>query len=146
MRQHEQINRDGMDICFCKLQPKHNKTTTLTYTGAKRTLFYVDKNQKLEAIKSTNKAVGGGNKEYIDFEEFVYELEENTMIYLTSDGYTDQNDSNNDKFGSLKFKDLLTTLANLPLELQYSAIKDAFFTHKGDELQRDDVTVMGIRV
>ncbi len=145
LRQKDLANRDGMDLCLCKLE-KNDTLTQLTYSGAKRPLYYVNKLNELEHIKSTHKSIGGGNKEHIDFEEFSYVLQTGEMIYLTTDGYTDQNNTNNEKLGSLKFKTTLLEIANLEIAEQYEKIKSLFDKHKSNEPQRDDVTVMGIRI
>ena len=145
LRQKEMANRDGMDLCLCKLE-KNNELTKLTYSGAKRPLYYINSKNELIQIKSTHKSIGGGNKEHIDFEEFSYTLKADEMIYLTTDGYTDQNNADNEKLGSLKLKTTLLEIANLEITQQYRQIKLLFDTHKSNEQQRDDVTVMGIRI
>jgi serine phosphatase RsbU (regulator of sigma subunit)/uncharacterized membrane-anchored protein YhcB (DUF1043 family) len=145
LRQKDHANRDGMDICLCKLE-KQDHTTLLTFAGAKRSLLRVNLENNLEQIKGTYKAVGGGHKEHIDFEETTHQLQVGEMIYLTSDGYTDQNDLHNEKLSSVRLKNLLLSIAQLPIVEQYEHIKTTFLAHKGNETQRDDVTVLGIRI
>lgn len=145
LRQKDMLNRDGMDLCLCRLE-KNDTLTQLTYSGAKRPLYYINKFNELEQIRSTHKSIGGGNKEHINFEEFSYALQTGEMIYLTTDGYTDQNNADNEKLGSLKLKTTLLEIASLEITEQYEQIKLLFNTHKSNEQQRDDVTVMGIRI
>jgi serine phosphatase RsbU (regulator of sigma subunit) len=145
LRQKEMANRDGMDLCLCKLE-KNENNTILTYAGAKRPLYYVNLAQELIQIKTTHKSIGGGNKEQIDFEEVSQIIQPNEMLYLTTDGYTDQNNVHNEKLGSAQLQKIVKNMAALPMEMQYTQVKDEFYKHKTKEIQRDDVTIVGIKI
>ena len=145
LRQKKMANHDGMDVCLCKLEKKE-KTTQVTYAGAKRPLYYVNRQGILEHIRGAHKSVGGGSREHADFEEVIQEVQPDEMLYLTTDGYTDQNNSTGEKFGSRRLKTILSEISYLDMKQQYLHIEEVFHHHKQRELQRDDVTIMGIRM
>ena len=68
------------------------------------------------------------------------------IVYLTSDGYVDQNNPEHKKFGSPKFADLLTSIAKLPLEQQKQELEQALDDFMENEAQRDDIVVIGIKI
>ncbi|WP_338793504.1 SpoIIE family protein phosphatase [Bernardetia sp. MNP-M8] len=73
-------------------------------------------------------------------------MEEGDCFYLSSDGYADQNDKNDLKFGSHKLKQLIHDVAHLPMKEQGNIIKQKFDQHKGKEAQRDDIAIIGVRI
>lgn len=68
------------------------------------------------------------------------------VIYFFTDGYQDQfGGTNRKKMGSSKFKEILLSLYQKPMESQKKILLDSFTHWKGEEDQTDDVTVAGIR-
>jgi len=69
------------------------------------------------------------------------------QIYLFSDGYPDQfGGPRNKKFMRKQLKEMLTSIAEEPLDNQIKQIETAFDDWKGDEFQVDDVSVLLIQV
>jgi serine phosphatase RsbU (regulator of sigma subunit) len=68
------------------------------------------------------------------------------MLFLTTDGYSDQNGAGGRRFGAERFKALLGSVASLPPDAQRQALLGELDAHQGPERQRDDITVVGFRV
>ena len=69
------------------------------------------------------------------------------MIYMFSDGYSDQfGGPDHKKFSSSSFKLLLTAICDQPLEAQRKRVETEFYRWKGNEPQTDDVLIIGLRI
>lgn len=146
LSQQDNRNSDGMDICFCKI---NLKTHQVWFSGAKRPLYITKKDGTFKEIKGDRKSIGGREREKDNAKEFTtteIQLESGDMIYLTSDGYADQPNSQGKKIGSLQLQHLLKNIASLPAQKQKQELTDMLNVHQGDTKQRDDIAIMGIRV
>ncbi len=147
LRQRESANDDGMDVCLCLIEEEGEGKSKITYTGAKRPLYYMEKDTDvLREIKGTNKGIGGVMKKYRPFTNESVILESGSMLYLSSDGLPDQNNSDNRKLGSMKFKHTLQENSNMNLDEQKEALASILYKHMGDTPQRDDITVVGVKI
>jgi len=68
------------------------------------------------------------------------------MIYLLSDGITDQQDQDNQKFGSTQLEGLLNEIGQYDVPRQHEELVGRLENHQGDENQRDDITLVGVRL
>nr|MCU0393333.1 SpoIIE family protein phosphatase [Thermoflexibacter sp.] len=117
----------------------------VTFAGAKGIAFYVQDNEIIQ-LGSERYSIGGSLKKERKFTNQTIILPENTMIYLASDGYIDQNDPERVKFGIKNFKEILSKIHQYPVQLQYDTLLDTLKKHIGEEEQRDDISVVGIRL
>jgi serine phosphatase RsbU (regulator of sigma subunit) len=135
------LSKAGMDVCLCVIDK-----TNITFSGAALPL-YVVKNGVLETIKGSSAHIGG--KQKVDmpvYEQHVIPREPNMHIYLTSDGYGDQSNESMKKFSTKKLRELIERVHTLPIEEQYREFDERLKEHQGAEPQRDDITVIGIRL
>jgi len=138
---------DGMDIGLCRVDLPAGK---ITYAGARRPLFYAANSEFIE-IKGDRKSIGGRQKEIkhtftnheIDIPD---KNQDGIVIYLTTDGFADQHNPGNRKYGSRHFKQFLRSIASLPMAQQKEALLKELDRHQANEEQRDDITIIGIRV
>jgi serine phosphatase RsbU (regulator of sigma subunit)/tetratricopeptide (TPR) repeat protein len=145
LKQSEGANNDGMDLGICVFR-KSDNGFTMTYGGAKHKLF-VWTNNELQEVKSDRKMIGGvGVDENQDFSEITMELQKGDVVYLTTDGYIDQADETRHSFGPIRFKSLIQDVAKLPMEEQGEAFHHALQEHQKDTEQRDDITVLGVKL
>jgi serine phosphatase RsbU (regulator of sigma subunit) len=143
LKQKQDKNRDGMDLCFCLLE-EIETYTKLTYAGAKRPLF-IYQNKEINEIKGTRKSIAGGqNEKPFNQQEFL--LHTGDAIYLSTDGYIDQGNEARQRFGTPKLKKILQEIAPLPMAEQKNILKKSFHEHKQSAPQRDDIAVIGIRI
>lgn len=68
------------------------------------------------------------------------------MLYLTSDGYADQNGDFTPKYGSKRLHDYLKKISSLPADIQQQLLEEEIDSFKGAQAQRDDITVLGLRL
>ena len=74
-------------------------------------------------------------------------MQEKDTLYLFSDGFVDQyGGREGKKFKAQKFKELLLSIQNEPMNRQKELLEEAFEAWRGNREQIDDVCVVGIRV
>ncbi|GEM_PF-224863 len=146
LKQEESNNRDGMDIALCVIDKKNKY---LEYSGAHNPLVYVQGDTK-ERVRGDAQGIGGGNRtSEITFTKHQLNLEEALNFYIFSDGYQDQFGGNKRrKFMSGRFKKLLFSIADKPMEEQGKIVETIFDNWKQGKTfsQLDDVLVIGVRV
>ena len=75
------------------------------------------------------------------------ELKPGDCIYLTTDGYADQfGGKNGKKFMSKNLKELLVKTSVKTLNEQKTELESSFKEWKGDCIQVDDVTIVGLKI
>ena len=67
-------------------------------------------------------------------------------IYLISDGLADQHNPEFNKMGSLKVRGLIEETHGLPAQEQLQRISEYLERHQAEARQRDDITLLGIKV
>jgi serine phosphatase RsbU (regulator of sigma subunit) len=143
LKQDETIesSHDGMDVCMCVIDNKK-----LTFAGAKRPLYYVQNNEFYE-IKGDRKSIGGRQKEEErTFTNHSIDLTTETMLYMSTDGYQDQHNTKQEKFGVKRFRDLLHSIADKPMEEQKDILEKTLAEFSEGEKNRDDVAVLGVKI
>jgi len=135
------IIRDGMDIGLCVIDRKRKK---IEYAGAFFPLYLIREDSLIEV--NADKIIIGMNPDgqsYIDHE---IDLMENDIFYLFSDGYVDQfGGDENKKFMYRRFRYLLLTIHNFPVNDQKSILEENIKTWMGNNEQVDDMMVIGFR-
>lgn len=140
-------SRDGMDISLIKI---NLKTKLATWAGANNPLWIIDKQGESKSIEAEKQSIG--YSEFIDdFINHEVQLNNGDMIYLFSDGYSDQFGGTTEKVGGKKFRksNLLTLLKSihlLPLPEQKEKLNLVFDDWKGELEQVDDVCLIGMRI
>lgn len=148
LRQAESTNQDGMDIALCMLEAdeKDKNTFHLSFSGAKRPLYYWQEGE-LKEIKGDRKSIGGWQQEvHRTFETNYATLQKGDIIYLTSDGIVDNPNNRRKKFGVNRFKNIIEANHHKKMSEQEKVFLKAIEEHQQDAEQRDDITVMGIKL
>lgn len=139
---------DGMEACLCMIEPSEGEKVKLSFAGA-RTPLYVSQEgtPKVKRVKGTKRAIGGKHKsEMRPFQHETLWLEKGQMLYLTSDGFADQHNSNKIKYGKRGLQKLFERIADMPASIQHDVVREELYTHMKGQVQRDDITVMGVRL
>lgn len=135
------IIRDGMDIGLCMINKKQRK---ILYAGAFFPLYLIRDNTLTE-IKG-DKIIIGMNKEGLTYKDHELDLMNDDILYIFSDGYADQfGGSANKKFMYRRFRYLLLTIHNFPLNDQKAILDENIKTWMGSNSQVDDIMVIGFR-
>jgi serine phosphatase RsbU (regulator of sigma subunit)/CHASE3 domain sensor protein len=161
----EHNTKDGMDMIVCRLKRDSFK---LSFAGAHRPLYIVRKTEndqgiglsenqfnlmeegdcRLYEVIPVKKTVGTVHPEDSSiFEKLEIDVQEDDMLYLSSDGYADQfGGPSNKKFMTKRLKKFLCSLFTFSVEEQEERLAAGFEDWRGDNDQIDDVCLMGVRV
>lgn len=135
--------RDGMDIGLVAIDLDSN---SIAFAGANNPL-YVIKNNTLEIIKADKQAIGNINDSVQPFTNNSLQLSKGDVLYLFSDGYADQfGGPNGKKLTRKRFKEVLLNVSSLPMNEQRKNIEAEFLKWRGNQMQTDDVCVVGIKL
>jgi phosphoserine phosphatase RsbU/P len=143
LQQESGNTRDGMEVGICRVHPGRQR---VTFAGARRPLYYIT-HQKFHEIKGDRKAIGGRQREpQRAFTNHEIPLAPGDMLYLCTDGLADQPAPDGKKLGSRQVKTLLAEVALQAVTEQQRTIAARLQTHQQHEPQRDDITILGVRV
>jgi serine phosphatase RsbU (regulator of sigma subunit) len=134
---------DGMDIALCVLD-QHQKR--IQYTGGMSDLVYV-RDGKLEVVKADRFSVCALYANSTTFTMKEIDCRKGDVFYLFSDGYQDQFGGDLDKkYLRQHFYLTLLEIHKLPMLNQREILEKKLKEWIKDNVQTDDITVMGIRL
>jgi serine phosphatase RsbU (regulator of sigma subunit) len=133
------MSDDGLDICICRID--NNKR--LLFAGAKIPL-YINRENQVAIIKADNSSVGYlRSNSNLKFTNHSWDIQPGDKFYLTTDGYIDQNGGEKDySFGRKRFVQVIEQGAS-DISQQSKAFEEVLNVYMGNEVQRDDITVVG---
>lgn len=148
LRQDVSESFDGMDACICLIEQKIANQYIITFAGANRMLYYYQKGMhKIQTLRGNRKTIGGimpdVDSEFLN--NRIY-LSPGDAIFLNSDGIVDQNNESRKKFTASRFHASLLENIDKPMENIGLEINTDFEKFKGNAFQRDDITVLGLRL
>ncbi len=132
---------DGLDIALCHVDPIHQQ---ICFAGARLSLFVV-KDGKVKEIRGDRHSIGyrttGKN---VAFQTHTIPVENGQYFYLATDGYISQvGGPKNLPFGNRRFVNLLAEIYARPFSAQKARLIEVMQGYRGDQEQRDDITVLG---
>jgi ligand-binding sensor domain-containing protein/serine phosphatase RsbU (regulator of sigma subunit) len=134
--------RDGMDVALVVIDPQLD---ILEYAGAFNPLVILREGELIE-YKADKMPIGKYVGEEGPFTNHKIQLEHEDMVYLYSDGFSDQfGGERGSKYKAKPFKRLLTRISTEPVKTQLDLLETEFNSWMGSEDQVDDVLIMGIR-
>jgi serine phosphatase RsbU (regulator of sigma subunit) len=140
----------GMDVALVTWRNEEQptkETISVTFGGAKRPLLVKRPNSpEIEEFGGTRRSVGGDININIPFAQETFELEKGSMLYMFSDGITDQNDIKRNRIGTNKLKQILLENHHLPLEEQQRLLDETITQHMEGTFQRDDIVLIGVKL
>ncbi len=144
-QQGESKNKDGMEICLLKV---NTKTREVKYSGANRSLWIYDANQKvINEIKPTKASIASSTEFNSIYEMHTLKLKVGDVLYAHSDGYADQfGGTTGKKYMTKNFKSYLLTKAELPMPIQCEELKSNINSWMGNHEQVDDLLVIGVKM
>jgi len=149
LRQNETENKDGMDVCLVKIENYSDNYKKVNFCGAKRELIYYNiENKEIKRIKGDRKTIGGvyEKRNIVEFTNTEIILQQNSVLYLSSDGYIDQNNMERKRMGTTKLIQILTENCEKPLIEQKYALENNLEIWQSGVEQRDDITILGIKI
>ena len=138
------LNKDSAELGYLFF---NWKTYELKYCGFKTTLYVVRKSEILE-LKGSKIIFGSEHLDKMNDDHIQsMQLIPGDTIFMTSDGYIDQfGGRDNKKFGTKRFKLLISLIANHQHENHRNIFIKEFLNWKGNNEQTDDVSVFGLTV
>lgn len=162
-------SKDGIDLSVCLIDYENRK---LKYAGAYNPIYIVrssESDKEIEDIIKSNKThdftieksdgkilieikpdknpIGISHGQVQKYNLKSFDLKENDVLYMFSDGYADQFGGDRRlKFLYSKFKQLLISVSSQSMEQQSMELNKALQKWKGHEKQIDDILVMGIKI
>ena len=142
--------QDGMDMALCIVDTDNME---LQFSGANRPLWLV-RGGELEEYRGDRMPVGYHIRKNAPFSNTVIPICKGDVIYMGSDGLTDQfggKETTKFKYGSKQLKELLVGISQKPFDEQKQIIEDTMneWRTKEDgtlESQLDDQILVGIRI
>lgn len=136
---------DDMDIILCIFDTKSNK---LTYSGVKNSLYRITNGELVEYEAQNSPDVNCEEGE-CQFTSTTIQLDMSDVIYLCSDGYSDQfGGKHHKKYLTSRLKNFLLTINDCSMPEQSDRLYEEIETWKDEnnEDQTDDILVIGIRI
>ena len=147
LQQDETGSSSGMDVGLVAFEEVDNQQIQVSFAGAKRPLWYIPKSsKKTQLIKGSMISIGITYKKNKTINEETFVCAKGTVLYLSSDGFADQNNVGRKKFGTKQLTNLLFQNCNLPLVTQKQLLENELDKHMTGTEQRDDILLLGIEV
>lgn len=142
-KQSEKAIHDGMDIAVFDYNVE---TRVIKIASANRPVIFFHKNVWHE-LRGDRISIGEKSGDDLkSFTQHEFKAEPGDLIYLFSDGITDQfGGSNNKKLKRSGLLAWLKDIAHLTMSEQRQILKQNFKSWKGDREQLDDIILIGIR-
>lgn len=135
--------KDGMDCSLLSFDFRNNK---LIYSAANNPVWLIRKESLLE-FSPDKMPVGKHDRDNVPFQQHEIDLQKGDLIYAITDGMPDQfGGPNGKKYKYKQLKELLISIAHLPLAEQKASIYNALHNWKGNLEQVDDITIVGIKI
>lgn len=146
LSQEESQNHDGMDIGICSIDLHEDGSYRVMFAAAKQTLFVMRMGELLE-LDGDRKSVGGANAGNTrDFSTKELILQKGDILYFTTDGFIDQNSPDRVRFNKKRFKTLIEEVYQQQIQAQRHAFENTLASHRLGAEQRDDITVIGVKL
>lgn len=145
LKQNISRNGDGMDIGICAFDKQEDNHIKVAFAGSRMNIFYLQ-GQDFQQFTGDKNYLGGRLAENKPFKEEVAILQKGDILYLASDGFADQNNEQRIRFGTRKMKESLQEIYSLDLQEQKNILLSQLHQHQAQEVQRDDICVIGLRL
>jgi serine phosphatase RsbU (regulator of sigma subunit) len=147
LRQKENRNNYGMDISIFTWENMDNNIFNSSFAGAKRPLYYkLPNSNTISKINGTRKSIGGIQNKEIDFENHIFKLPQNTIIYMGTDGLEDQNNKERKRLGEKRLLEVLNKQSHLEMPIQARTIENTVKNYMKGTEQRDDILWIGFKI
>jgi len=117
------------------------------FAGAETPLFIIQ-NGEMNMIKGNRHSIGYKKSDAnYEFTDHTIDVNQPTQIYLTTDGYLDQNGRGKGfPFGKKRFKNLILESANESFADQQELLLYELQKYQKNNERNDDITVIGIKI
>ncbi|RPH32688.1 MAG: hypothetical protein EHM93_08185 [Bacteroidales bacterium] len=137
----------GMDIALCRIS-FNNGYNELAFSGAKREIIIYKANTGTQEIIHGDKLSIGcltSGKTNI-FNETKRDIDAGDIIFMFTDGIIDQPNIERKRFGTERFMNFIAENIDSSMDNIESSLESLIDNYKESEEQRDDITVLGIKL
>ncbi len=144
----ESTNMDGMDLAIVMIDYQR---MTLQFAGANRPLW-ICRGSEVVIYKPDPMPIGVGLVSDRDFHNYIVPIQKGDMLYMFSDGitdqfgYTDEAHTISKQYSTKRLAGLLSGLCSRPLQEQKQAVEQAIESWRNGFRQIDDIILIGVRV
>lgn len=132
---------DGLEAGICLVHPEER---TLVFAGAHFSLWRA-RNGTVEEIRGDKAGIGYRRfPSDTTFNDLTLDLADGETFYMTTDGLVDQiGGERRRSFGRKRFEAFIAGQHGRPMPEQQTALRSLLSRYQGQEVRRDDVTVLG---
>jgi serine phosphatase RsbU (regulator of sigma subunit) len=125
----------------------NKKDKIIRFAGAETPLFLIQ-NHEIKIIKGNRHFIGYKKSDaYYKFTDHTIDVDKETFLYLTTDGFLDQNGGKKGfPFGKKQFKQLLSDHYQKSFSEQKKIYLEAINKYQGSEEKNDDMTFVGLKI
>jgi serine phosphatase RsbU (regulator of sigma subunit) len=140
----ESAVRDGMDVSLCVI---NKKTKKMDFAGAFNSIYLI-RNNAIQEFIPDKQPVGSFIEDNIKpFTSQSFQLLENDVVYMFTDGYADQfGGPKGKKYKYKQLQHLLLSSYTKPFDEQNQIFKSAINDWKGSLEQVDDILLLGYKI
>jgi len=149
LHQDSSVNRDGMDLALARVEWKADaEEYPVVFSGAKRDMYFIPPDtDEVFIVKGVRKKIAGPEvRTELNYENNHITLSPKTVFYLSSDGFIDQSNKERKRYGTNKFINFISTIKDKSTEEQVNELKKSLAEYSVGSGQRDDITVMVIKI
>lgn len=141
--ENEFIIHDGADMALLFIDKKNKR---LVFSGAKLNMFIVSKGN-VQMVKGSRRSIGYSFRKDTHYENVEFPYVSDGVYYFTTDGLLDQNyEENKGGMGRRGFMSLIEGCYHLSMEEQRNIINKDINEKLYKVPQRDDITVIGLKL
>jgi serine phosphatase RsbU (regulator of sigma subunit) len=134
---------DGADMALLYIDAENKK---MVFSGAKLNMFVVLQG-KANMVKGAKSSIGYSFGKAFECENIIVPYVEDGVYYFTTDGFLDQNhELNAGGMGKRRFMSFIESIHNLPMTEQRKIIEEDIKQKLAKVPQRDDITVIGLKL
>ncbi|HEY0030954.1 MAG TPA: SpoIIE family protein phosphatase [Bacteroidia bacterium] len=141
-KEHEHYVQDGMDLSLLRVDKSKKE---FVFTSAKRPAILI-RDKQLQEFKGSKFTLGGMVSGEKKFEEIRMNYQEDDVLYMFTDGYTDQFGGPKGKKYSIKqLRESLLGVHKMQMSEQKNQLTNSVDKWKSELEQVDDILLMGIK-
>jgi len=143
LKQQATGNQDGMDLSIVCIDESKKE---IAFSGARSHLFVTQPDGSSEMYRGDRLSIGGVHRSLIEtFKVTTIPYQTGTMIYMATDGITDQfGGENNKKFGQKQLTAWFKQQSKVNMRHQQFSLEQTLEHWQGQEAQIDDILVVGL--
>jgi len=135
--------KDGIDMAMAIIDKEKKE---LQFAGAHNPLYLVRDGSELIELKGDRQPIGV-HWEETKFTSHQMQLKADDTLYMFTDGFIDQfGGEQRKKFKSKRFKEVLLSLQEKPMDKQKELLEKTIENWRGDIEQIDDICIIGMRM